>query len=213
MRVKALARGIDESSTWQLNMNGAFPGATAVTTVNQYYDDGDGNYTNDTLHNFDGLWISTGGVAMPVLLSTLDALQSGDSKSGTANVVGGSTYVEGDYSIVRIVFKDSGVAPGTYSSAPYTPELRVAPSKGSVYVYNLWQKKGDALYSNGYPKGGFAVPSAFPWALEGKSMSSVYSGWTAWTKWMAPTATGNAPTPAWYSQAPLGNYFNRAQFK
>jgi hypothetical protein len=213
LRIKGDARGNGDSDAWQLNMNGSFPGAVAVTTVNQFFDDGDADYTNDNLHNFDVLWTSNGGVALPVLSSTLDALPDGDKKSNTANTVSGTTFVEGDYSLVRIVFKGDGVPPGSYTPAPYTPELRVQPVKGTVYVYNLWQKKGDPLYSNGMPKGGFMLPVSTPWALEGKAMGSVYTGWTSWCTWLGKPAGTTAPAPNWWEQAPAANYYKRSLFQ
>jgi hypothetical protein len=210
--IKASARGNKDDSDWQLNMNAAFPGGTAVATVNQYFDDEDGNLSNDATHEFDGLWSSVGGVAIPVFQNARLALPDPGTKTKTANVVAGSTYILGDYSLIRIVFKGDGVAPNSYTKAPYTPELRVEPTRGTVYVYNLWQQKGDPLFSNGLPRGGYIVPAAHPWALEGRAMSTVYSGWNAWVSWINPGRTGSAPATPWYTQPPTANHFQRALF-
>ncbi|MDQ3023805.1 MAG: hypothetical protein M3R04_05390, partial [bacterium] len=193
LTIKASARGNADASAWQLNMNAAFPGGAAVSTVNQYFDDGDGNFANDVTHEFDGLWSSMDGVAIPAFQNARLALPDPATKTKTANVVAGSDYVEGDYSVIRIVFKGGGVGPGTYTQAPYIPELRVQPSRGGVYVFNLWQKKGDPLFSNGMPRGGYIVPAAHPWALEGRSMTTAYRGWNAWVAWISPSNTSAAP--------------------
>jgi hypothetical protein len=213
LTIKACARGNSDPAEWQLNLNGAFPAASAVSTVNQFFDDEDGDFSNDVTHEFDGLWSSTGGIALPVFQNTRMALPDPATKTKTANVVSGSSYILGDYSVVRIVFKGAGVLPGTYTAAPYTPELRVQPANKPVYVYNLWKKKGDPLFSNGMPKGGFIMPASFPWALEGKAMGTAYSGWSSWVTWLGQSGSAPAPATKWWEQTPTANYFKRSLFQ
>jgi hypothetical protein len=206
LTVKALARGSAGVTGWQLNLNSVFPGARAVATLSQYADDGDGDRGNDTLRA-SSLWTSSDGVALPVFPQPQFAL----GQAPTANVIPGTDYFEGDYTIVRILFDGAGVAAGSYPLAPYHPELRVEHG-GQVYSYPLWQAKGDAVLSSGMPRGGFAMPGGFPWALEHRRMGSAYSGWNDWAAWLKQPASEPPPDPAWYTEPPVANTFARTLF-
>lgn len=196
--LKALARGAsDNTKAWQFNLDGAFPGTGAVAKVDQYYDNADGDLTNDQAHVYQSFWTSQNGVNVPIFVTTRDALPKPADSSATTNTVSNTTFVEGDYATVTITF-DTPVAAGTYTPAPYNPELRVQQGTTSAYIYHLWRHKGDALLTNGYPAGGFIVPATPTWMLETKSIDTGYSGWAKWVKWLGTAATDNPADPNTY---------------
>ena len=77
-------------------MDAAFPGAHVVATVDQYY-------ANGTPHGTQRIWTSSNGASVPVFAPTKDALPKPPDHSFATNVVAGTTYMDGDYAVVKIV--------------------------------------------------------------------------------------------------------------
>jgi hypothetical protein len=200
--IKAVARAAGYDADWQFNINGAFPGATATAIVDQFY-------TSGERHDFQKIWRSTSGASVPVFTPLSGALPSPDGTLGP-NGVPGTTYVDGDYAEVTIVF-DTPVAAGTYTPMPYEPQLRVEANGGNVYVIDMWKQKGDWLDSNGRPLA-FIVPDTYAWPLEGKQIWNVYEGdFNTWINYLNST-NGTAPFPSWWNTAPAKDYFRRELF-
>ena len=208
--VKALARGAGYTSDWQFNMEAAFPGARVTAVVDQYYDDGDGDMTNDIRHGNQRIWTSDDGASVPVFAPTKEALPKPPDHSFATNVVAGTTYMEGDYAHVHIML-DQPMAQGTYTPMPYEPELRVQPNGGGVYIIGLWRNPGDPVDSHGRPLG-FIVPDTFAWPLECKRIWNCFPGFTDWIEWVNNQNLPE-PSPVWYDTTPVTNYFDRTLFK
>jgi LruC domain-containing protein len=203
--VKALARGAGWVSDWQFNMDGAFPGAHVVAIVDQFY-------ANGSPHGAQRVWSSVNGASVPVFAPTIDALRKPADSSFSTNTTAGTTFVDGDYSNVRIIL-DTPLAQGSYTPIPYDPELRVSTTINSrriVYSIPLWRERGDALDQNGRPLG-FIVPDTYAWPLETKKIDTVYSGFAGWLNWIK--YGGTPPEPAWFDRTPITNYFKRSLFK
>jgi hypothetical protein len=208
LRVKAIARGAGYDASWQLNFNGAFPGAVASATVNQYY-------ANGMPHGPQRLWKSSNGVSIPVFGPMREALPEPPTSFAT-NTVAGTKYMDGDYSDVVITF-DKPVKAGTYAAFPYAPELRVQPNGGKVYGVKWWTKPGDQVDSTGNPLA-FFVPDTFAWPQEYEPIWNVYPGFKTWVKWVNSPGAGTVsgpkePSPKFYDQTPRGKYFQRSLFK
>lgn len=200
--LQAAARSANYDSDWQFNVNGAFPGATATAFVDQYYADG-------TRHGNQKIWRSTDGASVPVFTPIREALPS-PPESFYTNGIAGTTYVEGDYAEVTVVF-DSPVPGGSYEDAPYDPELRVDAGNGTVVTIDLWKERGDALDATGRPLA-FIVPDAFAWPLEGQYIGNVYPPFADWLFYIDMHSNGNAPDPDWWTTDPVASYFDRALF-
>jgi len=198
--LKAVARSAGYDSDWQFNINGAFPGATATATVNQYY-------INGTRHGNQKIWRSSNGASVPVFTPIRSALPNPPGSYAT-NGIAGTQYIDGDYAEVTVVF-DHPVSAGAYTPAPYAPELRVQASNGAIYTIGLWKQKGDPVDSTGRPLA-FIIPDTYAWPLEGNNISTVYSGFNAWKLWI--NNQGTQPTTNWWDQDPTGNYFRRDLF-
>jgi hypothetical protein len=203
--VKALARGAGYEHNWQFNIAAGFPGSQVRAVVDNYYDaTPDYNYTGDARHGEQLIWTSADGAAVPVFAPTRAALPGGHT-----NTVAGTTYVEGDYAKVTLTF-DPPVPAGTWTSAPYTPELLVHPGDTNEYALGLWRQVGDPVDTLGRPLG-FIVPETWPWPLEGNAIWTVYSGFDAWVEWINDQSKPE-PSPVWYTEAPLDHYFRRELF-
>ncbi|MBN2081016.1 LruC domain-containing protein [bacterium] len=211
LEVKALARGAGYDADWQFNMDAAFPGTTVTAIVDQYYDDGDGDHTNDVRHGPQRIWNSSNGASVPVFAPTRQALPLPPDHSWATNAVAGTTYMEGDYALVKIVL-DTPLAQGTYTPIPYEPELRVQPSGGSPYVIGLWRQPGDPVDSNGRPLG-FIVPDTWQWPLECKRIWSAYpETFAAWVSYIN-TDGAQEPNPVWFDTVPVDSLvFSRDKF-
>ncbi|MCB1217907.1 LruC domain-containing protein [bacterium] len=198
LEIKALARGAGYDHDWQFNIDSAFPGATCVATIDQYYATG-------LRHGPQRIWYSNQGVSIPVFVSSKQALPAPPGYWAT-NAFDNQPVVNGDYAIVKIQF-DEPMEQGTYTSMPYEPELRVHPSGGNVYVVPLWTKPGDYIDSNGRPLA-FIVPNTYAWCAESKRIWNVYPGFNDFANW----ANGSAsePNQKFYDTAPVGDYFNES---
>jgi len=207
--VKALARGAGYMHNWQFNLAAAFPGAHVICVVDQYYDDGDGN-VNDERHGPQRVWTSDDGTSVPVFEPTKQAIPPADDGGNYSNVVAGTTYVEGDYAIVKMTL-DPPLSQGVYTPIPYEPELVVHPGQNSSYILGLWRQPGDPVDVNGRPLG-FIVPTTWAWPLESKKIWNVYPPFDAWVEWINDQSLPQ-PVPAWYETDPVKDYFDRSLFK
>ncbi|MCB1217908.1 LruC domain-containing protein [bacterium] len=198
LEIKALARGAGYDHDWQFNIDSAFPGATCVATIDQYY-------ANGNRHGAQRIWNSTQGVSIPVFVSSKQALPAPPGYWAT-NAFDNQPVVNGDYAIVKIQF-DEPMEQGSYTGMPYEPELRVHPSGGNVYVVPLWTKPGDYIDSNGRPLA-FIVPNTYAWCAESVKIWTVYPQFNNWANW----ANGSAPEPnaKFYDYAPVGDIFNQS---
>lgn len=200
--IKAVARAAGYDADWQFNINGAFPGATAFAIVNQYY-------ANGEPHGPQKIWRSTDGTSIPVFTPIREALPNPPGSYAT-NGIPGTLFIDGDYAEVTVVF-DQPLSQGSYTPAPYSPELRVQAAGGSVYTVPLWRKKGDAVDGEGRPLA-FIIPDTYTWPLEGKSIWTVFDEFSEWTDWIDASG-GSQPTPHWYDLAPMQDYFRRDLFQ
>lgn len=204
--VKALARGAGWVSSWQFNMDAAFPEAQVVAIVDQFY-------ANGTAHGDQRVWNSSGGASVPVFAPTLDALPKPPDHNFATNVVAGTTFIDGDYAKVTVVL-DRPLAQGSYTPIPYEPELRVSTTINGEkisYAIGLWRQPGDDVDKNGRPLG-FIVPDTFAWPLETKKIDTVYGGFVDWVYWINHPDSPE-PSPVWYDKAPIKDYFRRSLFK
>jgi hypothetical protein len=207
LMVKALARGAGYTSDWQFNVGASFPGAKVTALVSQFYADG---RPHGDPRAYQSVWLSQNGMSVPVFAPTRDALPIPPDHSFATNVVAGTTYIEGDYAMVKILL-DTPLSPGSYTPAPYNPELRVRPSGSNVYIIGLWKKPGDPVDSNGRPLA-FIVPDTFAWPLEGKKIWTVFPGFSNWVYWINHQSTPE-PKPWWGNTEPVRDYFDRRLFK
>jgi len=192
LTIKAQARGAGYASDWQFNMDAAFPGANVVAMVDQYY-------ANGTPHGAQRVWYSSNGASVPVFAPTIEALPPPPGTFAT-NTVKGTTFVNGDYALVTIIL-NTPMAAGSYTPAPYEPELLVTTSGGDVYTIRLWRKPGDWVDSSGRPLA-FIVPAMFAWPLERHAIWNAYSGFNGWVYWIKHYPSLAEPSPAWYFQSP-----------
>jgi hypothetical protein len=202
LHIKALARASSYASIWQFNVEAAFPGAYLITIVDQYY------YTGER-HGPQRIWTSVEGVSIPVFSPTCDALPPPPDHPYATNGVAGTTYVEGDYAIVRIILSPPRSA-SICTEAPYKPELRVKASGGKVYVIGVWHEPGDPVDSNGRPLA-FIVPDTFAWPLEGKKIWDCYPPFEAWVEWINDQSLPE-PYPVWSQTEPVVDFFDRDLF-
>jgi LruC domain-containing protein len=202
--VKAVARSAGYNADWQFNMDAAFPGASVVAIVDQYYADG-------TRHGDQEIWYSGNGASVPVFAPTREALPNPPDHSYATNGVAGTTFIDGDYATVKITL-DVPMAQGTYTPVPYEPQLKVYASGGNTYNIGLWRQPGDDVDSNGRPLA-FIIPDIYAWPLEGKRIWNVYPGYNGWITWIN-NPVGPPPTPNWWDTAPqgTGSYFLRSLF-
>jgi hypothetical protein len=207
LMVKALARGAGYTSDWQFNMGAAFPGATVTALVSQYYANGQ---PHGDPRMYQNVWLSQNGMSVPVFAPTRDALPIPPDHSYATNVVAGTTYIEGDYALVKIIL-GTPLAQGTYTPSPYKPELRVRPSGQNVYIVGLWKKPGDPVDSNGRPLA-FIVSDTFAWPMESKKIWSVFPGFSQWVTWINNQSLPE-PSPWWGNTEPVKDYFDRRLFK
>lgn len=199
--LKAIARSAGYDSDWQFNINGAFPGASCTAIVNQYY-------TSGVRHGNQKIWRSSNGASVPVFTPIRSALPNPPG-SWSTNGIAGTQYIDGDYAEVTVIF-DSPVMAGSYTPAPYAPELRVQASGGNIYQIGLWKQKGDPVDSTGHPLA-FIIPDTFAWPLEGNNINTVFAGFDAWKAWL--NNQGSQPSTNWWDQdPPSGNYFKRNLF-
>lgn len=197
--VKALARGAGYDHDWQFNIDSAFPDATCVATIDQYYAGG-------TRHGNQRIWYSSQGVSVPVFVSSKQALPAPAGYWAT-NAFDNQPVVDGDYAVVKIQF-DKPIPQGNYVGMPYAPELRVKPGSGNVYVVPMWTKPGDYLDSNGRPLA-FIVPNTFVWPAENVKLWDVYPEFSNWVNWIG-NPVGNTPDRLFWNYAPVGNFFDQA---
>lgn len=192
LTVKAQARGAGYAADWQFNVDAAFPGASVVAIVDQYY-------ANGTAHGAQRVWRSLDGASVPVFAPTISALPPPPGTFAT-NTVKGTTFVNGDYATVTIIL-NTPMAAGSYTPAPYEPELLVTTSGGDVYTIRLWRKPGDWVDSHGRPLA-FIVPAMFAWPLERHAIWNAYSGFNTWVNWVKNYPSLTEPNPAWYFLSP-----------
>lgn len=206
MTVKAVARAAGYNSDWQFNIDASFPeqaSTDVIAIVNQFYADG-------TRHGHQRLYISAGGMSVPIFTPIREALPSPPGSYAT-NGVPGTEYIDGDYAEVTIIL-NKPLAQGMYTPMPYQPELRVQPYDGDVYTIKLWTKIGDWLDSNGWPLA-FIVPDTYAWPLEGVYIADAYpdtfNGWIHWVN----TPADPKPDPMWYDVEPVAELvFSRDKF-
>jgi hypothetical protein len=198
LEIKALARGAGYDHDWQFNIASAFPGATCVATIDQYY-------ANNTRHGAQRIWNSTQGVSIPVFISSKQALPAPPGYWAT-NAFNNQPIVNGDYAIVKIQFS-TPMKQGSYTSMPYQPELRVKPGGGNTYIVRLWTRPGDYIDSNGRPLA-FIVPNTYAWPAEGVKIWNVYPGFNAFANW----ANGSAgePTVKFWNLPPVTGSFTQS---
>ncbi len=197
LNIKALARGVDYGQAWQFNLGASMPGSGAYAVINQYYADG-------TPHGAQRIWESNDGLSLPIFLSSNDALPPPVGEMAT-NAFNDQQFVDGDYADISIVF-DPAVPAGTYTSAPYFPEIVVTPSTGDQeYTLGLWNSPGDPVDGNGRPYG-FIVPDTYAWPVEGETIWDVYSGFNGWVEWINDQ-TLLEPSPAWWEGTPADGLF------
>jgi hypothetical protein len=207
--VKAIARGAGYDGSWQFNMDGAFPSATAVAYVQQYY-------ANGTPHGGQRIWTSKDGTSIPVFTSNKEACVK-PPESFATNTVKGSTFIEGDYADVTILF-DTPLDYGTYTPMPYKPQLRVFANNGSVYIVGLWTRRGDPVDANGRPLA-FIIPDTYAWPLEGRQIWIGYPRFNDWVYWVNHLELGDNVQPDFWNDAPekmsgsTYNVFDRSLFK
>jgi hypothetical protein len=194
-RIKAIARGAGYNSDWQFNMDGAFPGATCTAIIQQYSADGTPDGPQRT-------WRSTDGVSIPVLVSNqTDALPIPADHSFATNVVKDTTWVDGDYADVTILF-DQPLTVGSYTPIPYKPQLRVSAGSGTVYIVGLWTKRGDPVDNNGRPLG-FVIPGNFAWPMERVLIWDGYPRFTEWVEWVNDLGQPENAQPTWWLDTPV----------
>lgn len=198
LEIKALARGAGYDHDWQFNIASAFPGATCVATIDQYY-------ANNTRHGNQRIWNSTQGVSIPVFISSKQALPAPPGYWAT-NAFNGQPVVNGDYAIVKIQFS-TPMKQGSYTSMPYQPELRVHPSGGNTYIVKLWTRPGDYVDSNGRPLA-FIVPNTFAWPAEGVKIWTVYPGFNDFASWA--NGTKAEPLVKFWNLPPLTGSFTQS---
>jgi hypothetical protein len=207
--VKAKARGAGYDGAWQFNMDGAFPGTTATAYVDQYYADG-------TPHGTQRIWTSSNGASIPVFTSSKAAIPA-PPESYATNTVKGSTFVDGDYATVQIIF-DTPLAVGTYTPMPYKPQLRVFANDGSVYTIGLWTRRGDPVDSNGRPLA-FIIPDNYAWPMEGRQIWIGYPRFNDWVAWVNNLALDDSLQPKFWDDTPVWmsgtthNVYQRSLFK
>jgi LruC domain-containing protein len=193
--VKAIARGAGYDSDWQFNMDSAFPGATCTAYIQQYAYNGTAKGTLKT-------WKSTDGVSIPVLTSNAtQSLPHPADDSFATNVTPNTTWVNGDYAAVTIVF-DNPLTIGTYTPIPYKPQLRVHASSTNIYLMSLWTRRGDPVDSNKRPLG-FVVPGNFAWPCEGRTIWTGYPRFNNWVTWVNDMSQPDANQPKWWLDTPV----------
>jgi hypothetical protein len=194
--VKAIARGAGYDSDWQFNMDSAFPGATATAYIQRYTHNG-------TPKGSLQAWASNQGTSIPVFVSnktsSLPVSPNGDGFS--TNVRQGSTWVNGDYAHVTIIFNNP-LTPGTFTPIPYRPQLRVRASSTNIYTIGLWARRGDPVDSNKRPLG-FVIPGNFAWPLEGRRIWFGYPRFNDWITWINNMSLSEASQPLWWNDAPV----------
>ncbi|MCH7472643.1 LruC domain-containing protein [bacterium] len=204
LTVKAVARAAGYDADWQFNIGASFPTTSdvdVVAIVDQFYADG-------TPHGNQRVWLSAGGMSVPIFTPIRDALPNPPGSYAT-NGIPGTQFIDGDYAEVTIIL-NSPMPQGSYTPIPYEPELRVQASGGNVYTITLWTKPGDWVDSNGRPLA-FIVPDTYAWPLEGKKIWTVYDGFDGWIDWINNQPSPE-PDPAWYDVDPVQDYFDRALF-
>ncbi len=207
--VKGIARGAGYNHGWQFNMDGAFPGSTAVAYVDQFY-------ANGQPHGAQRIWTSRNGASIPVFANTNEALPP-PPESFATNSVKNSTFIDGDYAYVTIMF-DTPLAVGTYTPMPYKPQLRVYASGGSVYTIGLWTRRGDPVDSNKRPLA-FIIPDTYAWPMEGRYIWYGYPRFTNWVAWVNDLTKPDSAEPKFWNDTPVWksgttyNVFQRSLFK
>lgn len=189
MTVKAVARSAGYDSDWQFNVGAAFPGNSIIAYVDQYYADG-------TRHGDQRIYISDGGMSVPIFTPIRDALPNPPGSYAT-NGVPGTLFIDGDYAVITVLLQNP-MPQGTYTPIPYEPELRVMASGGNIYTITMWREPGDWVDSNGRPLA-FIVPDTYAWPLEGVQIWNVYSGFNDWVDWINDQNLPE-PSPVWYDE-------------
>jgi LruC domain-containing protein len=192
--VKAIARGAGYDSDWQFNMDSAFPGATCTAYIQEY------KY-NGTPAGASRVWHSSDGVSIPIFVSNQGTALPAPPDSFATNTVPNSTWVNGDYSAVTIVF-DNPLTVGTYTPIPYKPQIRVHASSTNIYTIGLWARRGDAVDSNHRPLG-FVVPGNFAWPCEGRTIWTGYPNFNNWVTWVNTPSQPDSAQPKWWLDTPV----------
>jgi len=196
--VKAIARGAGYDHAWQFNMDGAFPGATAVAYVQNYY-------ANGTAHGGQKVWRSTDGVSIPIFETSKYSAIPPPPESYATNTVSNTSFVDGDYATATILF-DTPLAQGTYTPMPYKPQLRVRassnPTGGSVYIIGLWTRRGDPVDSNKRPLA-FVIPFSYRWPAEGRKIWYAYPAFSDWVKWVNDMTKPDSAQPSFWDDTPV----------
>jgi LruC domain-containing protein len=207
--LKGIARGAGYDHGWQFNMDGAFPGSSAMAYIEQYYATG-------APHGSQRIWTSQNGTSIPVFVSSKEALPA-PPESYATNTVKGSTFIDGDYAYVTIMF-DTPLAVGTYTPMPYKPQLRVYANDGSVYTIGLWTRRGDPVDSNHRPLA-FIIPDNYAPPMEGRYIWYGYPRFTNWVAWVNDLTKPDSAQPKFWDDTPVWktgttyNVFQRSLFK
>jgi len=202
LTVKAVARAAGYDGEWQFNIDAAFPGASVIAIVDQYYVSGE-------RHGPQRIWLSENGASIPIFSPTRMALPNPPDSYAT-NGIPGTTFVDGDYCEITIILDDP-MPQGSYTPIPYEPELRVIQNQYNIWIIPLWKQPGDWLDDNGRPLA-FIVPDTYAWALECKPIWQVYPGFNYWIEWINDQEL-DEQDPIWYDTEPVSNYFDRSLFK
>jgi LruC domain-containing protein len=192
--IKAIARGASYNSDWQFNMDSAFPGAVCIAYIQQYA-------YNGTPKGNVRVWHSTDGVSIPVFVSNKTDALPAPPESFATNTVPNSTWVNGDYSAVTIVF-DQPLTLGTYTPIPYKPQLRVQASPTNVYTIGLWERRGDPVDHDGRPLG-FIIPGNFAWPCEYRTIWTGYPRFNTWVNWVNTPSQPESSQPKWWLDNPV----------
>jgi len=196
--VKAIARGAGYDHAWQFNMDGAFPGSTAVAYIECYYADG-------TVHGGQKVWRSSDGVSIPIFESSKYSAIPPPPESYATNTVTNTSFVDGDYAMATILF-DTPLAQGSYTPMPYKPQLRVRassnPTGGSVYIIGLWTRRGDPVDTNKRPLA-FVIPYCYRWPREGVKIWTGYPRFTNWVAWVNNLALPESAQPDFWNDNPV----------
>ncbi len=207
--LKGIARGAGYDHGWQFNMDGAFPGSTAVAYIDQFY-------ANGQPHGAQRIWTSRDGVSIPVFVSSKSALPA-PPESYATNTVKNATFIDGDYAYVTIMF-DTPLAVGSYTPMPYKPQLKVYANSGSVYTIGLWTRRGDAVDANGRPLA-FIIPDTYAWPMEGRYIWYGYPRFTNWVTWVNDLTKPDSEEPKFWDDTPVWlsgttyNVFQRSLFQ
>jgi len=100
LTIKAIARAAGYDSDWQFNVDAALPTVAnqdVIAIVDQFYADG-------TRHGSQRIYMSAGGMSVPVFTPIRDALPNPPGSYCT-NGIPGTQYIDGDYAEVTVILR------------------------------------------------------------------------------------------------------------